>query len=276
MCTLHTLANTCRGQGGTPPTQPHVCVPNQAPPSCQPCQVDLIPGEGRCTNPGIPAQRAWGARTPQVTNTSLPRAAYCSSAWITSLQLLYTGRKKHQLSQRAGCAAWSASPSPHAACPMLDVLNLTSLRKPTRCWAPHRRGRCLKRQPVPETSGSTASTSHSSSSPCPSTRVNPVSSHARRQRGKCTDELGIWLPARSLQGHTQPGGMNPKPPASRTPQPPQPASQKAASHPAEGRKGGGRFGSSSVAVPMSSFWWDSRGFLFTPSSSEAHEHFQQR
>lgn len=134
----------------------------------------------------------------------------------------------------------------------------------------------LKRQPVPETSGSTASTSHSSSPPCPSTRVNPVSLHARRQRGKCTDEHGIWLPARSLRGHTQPGGMNPKPPASRTPQPPQPASQKAASHPAEGRKGGGRFGSSSVAVPMSSFWWDSRGFLSTPSSSEAHEHFQHR
>lgn len=37
--------------------------------------------------------------------------------------------------------SWSAFPSPRAACPTLDVLNLTSLRKPTRCWAPHGRGR---------------------------------------------------------------------------------------------------------------------------------------
>lgn len=58
----------------------------------------------------------------------------------------------------------------------------------------------LKRQPVPEVSGNTASTSYSSSPPCQSTRVNPVSSHAHKQRGKCTDEHGIWLPERSLRG----------------------------------------------------------------------------
>ena len=179
--------------------------------------------------------------------------------------------------QLSGWLSLTAFPSPHAGRPTLDSLNLTSVRKSTRSWAPRCRQKpsrggayqtLLEIQPTPPTPPRL---------PCPSTHASPVSSHARRQGGKRTGEHGIWLPARSLQGpHPQPRSINPEPPASRTPWPPQPAAQEAANHPGRWEKGGGRFGSFGLAVQTSSFWWGSCGFLTIPSGSGAWECFQHK
>lgn len=130
----------------------------------------------------------------------------------------------------------------------------------------HTAGTLLEIQPTPPTPPLL---------PCPSTRANPVSSHAHRQGGECTGEPSIWLPARSLWGpHPQLGSINPEPPASRTPWPPQPAAQEAANHPSRWEERGGRFGSLGLTVQTSSFWWGSCGFLAIPSGSRAWERFQ--
>lgn len=140
MHTSHSGKRVQRTGWHTPHTAPRVCA-QAGTSSCQPCQAHLFPGKSRCTNQGIPEWRAWGACIPQVTNTSLPRAMYCSSALGHFPPSSICRNEKAAAFLERRMRSWSAFPSPRAACPTLDVLNLTSLRKPTTCWVPHGRGR---------------------------------------------------------------------------------------------------------------------------------------
>lgn len=148
MHTSHAGKRVQRTGWHTPHTAPR--VPSQAPSACQPCHIySHIYTLGKAE---VPIQ-AFQHGEPGVHTSGdkrIPSQELCVPHLHVSLPSRFHMQegKSSSFPREEDVLPWPAFPSPHAACPTLDVLNLTSLRKPTRCWAPHCRRKALKRQPV--------------------------------------------------------------------------------------------------------------------------------
>lgn len=129
-----------------PPTAPRVC-PTRHCPQASPAKCIYSLGKGDVPiqafqhgEPGVPVHLRWQTHPSQELHIahrhgSPPSSFYMQDGKISS----FPGEED--------VLPGLLCPALNAACPMLDVLNLTSLRKPTRCWAPHWRGRPSRGSP---------------------------------------------------------------------------------------------------------------------------------